>query len=342
MPNFFAWGDCLARFFLAILPRRVADRIEQNTSPLHVYVLRSDSTRRDEPRMTPFEGVFATLLFDLALFGTSNVLINALIALFTTLQNSWDRPFRSAGEAEDKVTEFCRRLDIQQVPWIWERPRREYGSLNDFFSRTYAPDHFPKIGEGKLVSPACCKLQCYDGDDALRSILIKGCRYDIARIGLPVEDLEKYRTNRVYLGYLSPKDYHRVHAPIAGRCVHCKLEGVDAPSASVKFFGGKFNLLNENKRLVLVVEEEEAKEGEEPLRVALVIVGGVGVNTITYDDGMVGRRIEKGQEVSTFRAGGSAFALFSTRPLELVEPLKERAADHGVHLEVLVGETLAN
>ena len=77
-------------------------------------------------------------------------------------------------------------------------------------------------------------------------------------------------------------------------------------------------------------------------RVALVIVGGVGVNTITYDDGMVGRRLEKGQEVSTFRAGGSAFALFSTRPLELVEPLKERAADHGVHLEVLVGETLAN
>jgi hypothetical protein len=88
------------------------------------------------------------------------------------------------------------------------------------------------------------------------------------------------------------------------------MEGNDSPSASVKFFGGKFNLLNENKRLVVVLEEEgrshddEEEEEEEPLRVALVIIGGVGVNTITYDERMVGRAIAKGQELSAFRAGG--------------------------------------
>lgn len=92
--------------------------------------------------------------------------------------------------------------------------------------------------------------------------------------------------------------------------MHCKMEGNDSPSASVKFFGGKFNLLNENKRLVVVLEEEgrshddEEEEEEEPLRVALVIIGGVGVNTITYDERMVGRAIAKGQELSAFRAGG--------------------------------------
>jgi hypothetical protein len=36
----------------------------------------------------------------------------------------------------------------------------------------------------------------------------------------------------------------------------------------------------------------------------LVIIGGVGVNTITYDERMVGRAIAKGQELSAFRAGG--------------------------------------
>jgi hypothetical protein len=87
------------------------------------------------------------------------------------------------------------------------------------------------------------------------------------------------------------------------------MEGNDSPSASVKFFGGKFNLLNENKRLVVVLEEEgrsndDDAEEEEPLRVALVIIGGVGVNTITYDERMVGRAIAKGQELSAFRAGG--------------------------------------
>lgn len=83
------------------------------------------------------------------------------------------------------------------------------------------------------------------------------------------------------------------------------MEGVHAPSASVKFFGGKFNLLNENKRLVIVLEDEtKCDNGEEPLRVALVIIGGVGVNTITYDDQMIGQSFDKGQELSAFRAGG--------------------------------------
>jgi hypothetical protein len=40
------------------------------------------------------------------------------------------------------------------------------------------------------------------------------------------------------------------------------------------------------------------------LRIALVIVGGVGVDTITYDSGMVGKSFAKAQEVAAFRAGG--------------------------------------
>lgn len=154
------------------------------------------------------------------------------------------------------------------------------------------------------------------------------------------------------------------------------MEGLDSPSASVKFFGGKFNLLNENKRLVIVLEEEVTMQAdEEPLRVALIIIGGVGVNTITYDGQIIGKSIQKGQELSAFRAGGryvvdndvvsqcktlrpkvlsshfsyllpfslyfSAFALFSTKPMDIIYPL-QKAADQGVHVEVLVGETLAH
>jgi hypothetical protein len=89
------------------------------------------------------------------------------------------------------------------------------------------------------------------------------------------------------------------------------MEGINSPSASVKFFGGKFNLLNNNKRLVVVLEEEgvNSNDDKEPLRVALVIVGGVGVNTITYDESMVGKSMTKGQELSAFRAGGRLVVL---------------------------------
>jgi len=289
--------------------------------------------------MTLFEGVFATILFDLALFGTSNPIINGIISLFTTIQNSWDAPFKNGREAEEKIRDFCNRLDIQQNPWVWEKQPRDYSSLNDFFSRTYASENFPAIGNGRLVSPACCKILTFNDDNCMKSILIKGCNYQLEKVGLPSSDLEAYRKNRVYLGYLSPKDYHRVHAPISGKCIYCKMEGENVESASVKFFGGKFNLLNENKRLVIVLENDKESD-DEPLRVGLVIVGGVGVNTITYDKSMVGKDFFKGDELSAFRAGGSAFALFSTKPLGVVEPLIN-AGESQMHVEVLIGETLA-
>lgn len=153
----------------------------------------------------------------MALFGTNNPLINGIIWLFTSIQNSWDRPFNSCEMAEEKVTDFCERLQIQQEPWIWEKEKCEYTSLNDFFSRTYALKHFPTIGQGRLVSPACCKILTYNDDESMKSILIKGCEYEIDKIGLPENDLSKYAANRILIGYLSPKDYHRVHAPISVR-----------------------------------------------------------------------------------------------------------------------------
>ena len=215
MPNFFALGDTLAKFLLLLLPSRISARIRQNISPKVVHSLRSGQTRCDEPRMTLFEGVFATLLFDMALFGTDNMIINGIILFFTTIQNAWDNSFSSQEIANEKVTDFCNRLNIQQDPWIWEKRKDEYTSLNDFFSRTYASKYFPPIGSGRLISPACCTIQCYNNDVDMKTLLIKNCDYEIDNIGLPKKDLEKYRMNRILIGYLSPKDYHRVHAPIS-------------------------------------------------------------------------------------------------------------------------------
>ena len=82
------------------------------------------------------------------------------------------------------------------------------------------------------------------------------------------------------------------------------MEGIHSPSASVKFFGGKFNILNNNKRLVVVIEDRSDANDSNPLKVAIVVVGGVGVNTITYDGDLMDKIIEKGDELSTFRAGG--------------------------------------
>lgn len=334
-------GNLFARCLLFLLPKRIVDRIVENSGEMTVYVLRTSTVRKKQRMTTLVEGVFATLLFDLALFGTSSPLINGLIWLFTTLQNSWDKPFKSKQHAISQVTEFCERLNIQQDPWIWEKKKDEYTSLNDFFSRRYAPNHFPRIGSAAVVSPACCTLSRYANDTELRSILIKGCDYELSKIGLPSEDVPLYNKNDIFIGYLSPTDYHWVHAPIQGTCIYCQMESTDSLSASVKFFGGKFNILNGNRRLIVVIETISSRTKKENLRVAIVIVGGVGVDTIVFDPTMVGKTIEKGQGLSAFRAGGSAVAMFSTKPLDLL-PHFEEASREFRSVEVLVGESLAD
>ncbi len=331
----FLIGEFFAKFLLAVLPSQWAKRIKENAGEMEVYVLRTSSPKT-KPRMTLIEGVFATILFDLALFGTKNVIINTIIRLFTDLQNSWDRPFRSAEDGERQILQFCEKLSIQHDPWIWEKGIKEYKCLNDFFARTYSKKTFPAVGSGKVVSPACCTITMYGDDAQLKSILIKGCEYQIEEIGLPPGDIEYFRRNRVVLGYLSPTDYHRVHSPIDGRIVHCKFECANRRSASVKFFGGKFNIMNENKRLVVIIESSTSPG----MKVALVVIGGIGVDTIVCDPTvMSGRNLQKGEEISTFRAGGSAIAMFTTEPMDLRPELEEASKEYH-HVEVVVGESL--
>ena len=195
------------------------------------------------------------------------------------------------------------------------------------------------MGASDIVAPACCTFTNFQDNLGLQRLLIKGCDYSIDQVGLvPKDDLDQYAKNRVFIGYLSPTDYHRFHAPIAGTCIHCALDDEDALSASVKFFGGRFNLLNQNKRLIVVLE---TKEG---VRVALVIVGGVGVNTIVFDKSkLLNQWIDKGAELGTFRAGGSAFAMFSNREIELDSKIVDATSTEEQRpIEVQVGESLAN
>ena len=314
------------------------------------------------PRMTLFEAVGATILFDLALFGTRNWFINSAIRLFTSIQNSWDIPFKDRDAARKSVVEFCQRLSIQQTPWIWEKEIDDYVSLNDFFSRTYAPEYFPRLGSAPVVSPASCTLRCYRNNQGLKRLLIKGCNYELANIGIP--DAQDYAKHTVWIGYLSPSDYHRVHAPMSGTIVHVSLQDEHAQSASVKFFDSKFNLLNDNKRLVVVIEDTTSSassvvpnnnhhNGGGIRRLALVIVGGVGVNTIVYDKERLWNNnnnnnsnnkrpfIQKGACIASFLAGGSAIALFSNQPLALTRDFQTVSAGAKL-VQVNVGESLAD
>lgn len=298
--------------------------------------------------MTFPEGVFATILFDLALFGTSNIFINTIIRLFTSYQNYWKKPFLSKDHAELRVTLFCHQLHIPMKPWKWDKTIRDYKSLNDFFTRHYSNKYIPPIGTAVLVSPACCTLRRFTNMISLKSLLLKGCQFETKKIGLPYESntdlfyFQSYIQNDILIGYLSPSDYHCVHSPFEGKVISCDLIDQHNDSSSVKFFQGKFNILNHNKRLVIVLESNGnpmTYGTERRIRVALIIVGGVGVNSIVYDknDLFIGKSLRKGQEVAQFHAGGSAIVLMTSDSMDYLDLFHEYQP-----IQVLVGESLLN
>ena len=121
----FAIADTIAKLFLYILPQPWATRIRSNTKEV-IFLEYTTKEYKTKPAMTLFEGVFATMLFDHALFGTDNVLINFIIKTFTQIQNPWDKQFGDKAIASQEVSTFCTQIRIQSDPWIRNKPAQDY------------------------------------------------------------------------------------------------------------------------------------------------------------------------------------------------------------------------
>ena len=102
--------------------------------------------------------------------------------------------------------------------------------------------------------------------------------------------------------YLSPVDYHCYHAPIGGALRQCELLRLERHSASVKpYIYEHINILAHNRRAVLVIESQSSP----PVRCAMVIIGGVTVDSIRLEAGVaVGAAVAAGQMIGCFARGG--------------------------------------
>jgi len=91
-----------------------------------------------------------------------------------------------------------------------------YPSFNAFFTRALKPDARP-LAEGMVLSPADGRVSQIGNIDGESLVQAKGHDFDLR--ALLAGDKQKtalFRDGRFATIYLSPKDYHRVHMPLAG------------------------------------------------------------------------------------------------------------------------------
>jgi phosphatidylserine decarboxylase len=184
-------------------------------------------------------------------------------------------------------------------------PLHGYASLGAFFVRRLQPGARPiDPSPDVLVAPCDGVVQALDRVTGASLLQAKGQSYRVrdllAGAGEGV-DLEGAWAWTIYLG---PKDYHRVHAPLAGALVDVRWARGDRRSVAPGVLARKPAVLATNERAVLTLETALGP-------VFLVMVGALNVGRIRVVGVEPGRppgaplALERGAELARFEMGST-------------------------------------
>jgi phosphatidylserine decarboxylase len=232
------------------------------------------------------------------------------------------------------------RIDLGEA----ERPLREYRSFNDLFVRRLKPGlrHWPRSDTvaGSPVDGIVGQVGTLGGGQAVQA---KGRSYSVAQLLGSEAEAERFERGLFVTLYLSPRHYHRIHAPTGGAIPAARyVPGALLPvnDAAVKHVEGLFA---RNERLLCHLDG--------PLgRIAVVAVGAYNVGRISaaFDPDWNGpdgswvtnrrrrpplerrydppRRVEQGDEIMAFHLGSTVVLLFEkgrAHPDPACEPGRE-------------------
>ncbi|MDG1496246.1 MAG: archaetidylserine decarboxylase [Porticoccaceae bacterium] len=221
----------------------------------------------------------------------------------------------------------------------------DYENFNSFFTRALKDGARPIDRHGDtLISPADGAVSQAGPITQQRIIQAKGSDYSTSRLLGDSEEAKLYNNGAFTTIYLSPKDYHRVHMPIAGTLVSTRYIPGDLFSVNDKTAQALPGLFARNERLVCQFDSELGQ-------FALVFVGAMlvaGIETVwggfeTPGRGAVrnadfsGRDLyyDKGEEIGRFKFGSTVILLFQKDKIDWQESFVPQAA-------VQMGEKIAS
>lgn len=208
-----------------------------------------------------------------------------------------------------------------------------YASFNDFFTRELKDGARPIAeGEGTLVSPADGAVSQLGKIELGRVFQAKGRDFSVTELlGGDSDRAATFLNGDFATIYLSPKDYHRVHMPCAGKLLETIYVPGDLFSVNPTTAQGVDGLFARNERLVCMFETEYGP-------MALVLVGAMivaGIETVwsgqvcplpkqaqVQDYTQTEIRLEKGEEMGRFKLGSTVVLCFPENAVSFMEEMK--------------------
>jgi phosphatidylserine decarboxylase len=213
--------------------------------------------------------------------------------------------------------EASKKIGLSQFVYLPQEPYGGFNSWNDFFTRRFKEEMRPvaEVNNQKVIVNACeaSPFNVEEDVNLTDKFWLKGQPYSLIDILTEGEaDLAKrFIGGTVFQGYLSAFNYHRWHAPVAGRVT--RAYNVDGTYYSVAEVQGEDpGGLNHSQgytsavaaRAVIVIQCDDPAIGE----VACVFVGMAEVSSCQINT-RVGQQLKKGDEIGMFQYGGSTYCL---------------------------------
>ncbi len=223
------------------------------------------------------------------------------------------------------IKRFVKRYNVNMSEAAHADPAH-YKSFNEFFTRPLKDGARP-LASSEWVCPvdgAISQCGAIEHDQIFQA---KGHQYSTrALVGGDAALAAQFQNGQFATMYLSPRDYHRIHMPIAGKLLRMIYVPGDLFSVNPTTARGVPGLFARNERVVCEFETEKGP-------MVLVLVGATIVGSMaTVWHGQVNPprpgtvrewqydsqdlRLQKGEEMGRFLLGSTVVMLFPTNSLQ--------------------------
>lgn len=225
---------------------------------------------------------------------------------------------------------FVNRYDVNMDEALETDPCA-YRTFNEFFTRALRPEARPICDEeNAIVCPADGAISQIGDIKNGRVFQAKGQDYSLLElVGGKPEVAQLFEDGKFAVVYLSPRDYHRVHMPLAGKLKSMTHVPGDLFSVNDTTADNVPRLFARNERAVCLFDTEAGP-------MAVILVGAMIVASIetvwagqvtpeprtirtTCYDGSETFSYTTGEEMGRFKLGSTAVVLFAKDAIEWSE-----------------------
>ena len=242
------------------------------------------------------------------------------------------------------IKRFVQRYNVNMAEAVYPDPAH-YASFNEFFTRPLK-DGVRPLANTSWVCPVDGAISQCGAIERDQIFQAKGHQYSTrALVGGDAELAAQFQNGQFATLYLSPRDYHRIHMPIAGKLLRMIHVPGDLFSVNPTTARGVPGLFARNERVVCEFETEKGP-------MVLVLVGATIVGSMATvwhgqvnppRPGMVREwhyagqdiQLKLGEEMGRFLLGSTVVMLFpensiqfptdwvSTRPIQMGEAMSQ-------------------